>query len=144
MRIEKKTGVEMYLFDTDSISNLLKKNPSQKFVENISRLDKSVQYISSITLGEIVYGAYLSNKTQFYLDNLIKILLPAINVLNFDGDAAFIYGRIRAELTKNGQVTSNTDLQIASIAIANDLILITGNARHFQNIKELQIENWLI
>ncbi len=134
----------MYLFDTDSISNLLKKNPSQKFVENISRLDKSVQYISCITVGEIVYGAYISDKTQFYLDNLIKILLPSINVLNFDADAAFVYGKIREGLVKSGNIISNTDIQIASIAIANELILITRNTRHFQNIKELQIENWLI
>ncbi len=55
-----------------------------------------------------------------------------------------VYGKIRAGLVKSGKVITNTDIQIASIAIANDLILITGNIRHFQHIEELKIENWLV
>ena len=35
------------------------------------------------------------------------------------------------------------DLEIASIAIANDLTLITNNVRHFKCIPLLQFENWL-
>jgi tRNA(fMet)-specific endonuclease VapC len=133
----------MYLFDTDSISNLLKKKPSEKFIENISRIDKSDQFISTITLGELVYGAFKSDKSQFYLDYLNNVLLPSVNVLGFDISAAFIYGKIRAVLSAEGIVISNTDIQIASIAIANNMILITGNTRHFIHIKDLQIENWL-
>ena len=133
----------MYLFDTDSISNLLKKKPSEKFVENISRTDKSEQYISTITIGELAYGAFKSNNSQFYLDYLNDILLPAVNVLGFDISAAFIYGKIRSELSAEGIVISNADMQIASIAISNNLVLITGNTKHFMHITDLQIENWL-
>ena len=133
----------MYLFDTDSISNLLKKKPSEKFVENISRTDKSEQYISTITVGELVYGAFKSNNSQFYLDYLNDILLPAVNVLGFDISAAFIYGKIRSELSADGIIISNADMQIASIAISNNLVLITGNTKHFIHITDLQIENWL-
>jgi tRNA(fMet)-specific endonuclease VapC len=133
----------MYLFDTDSISNLLKKKPSEKFIENISRIDKSDQFISTITLGELVYGAFKSDKSQFYLDYLNNVLLPSVNVLGFDIFAAFIYGKIRAVLSAEGIVISNTDIQIASIAIANNMILITGNTRHFIHVQNLQIENWL-
>ena len=133
----------MYLFDTDSISNLLKKKPSEKFVENISRINKSDQYISTITVGELVYGAFKSNNSQFYLDYLNNMLLPAINVLGFDISAAFIYGKIRSELNTDGIIISDADMQIASIAISNNLVLITGNTRHFMHISNLQIENWL-
>ena len=133
----------MYLFDTDSISNLLKKKPSEKFVENISGIDKSEQFISTITLGELVYGAFKSEKSQFYLDYLNNVLLPSVNVLGFDISAAFIYGKIRAVLSADGIIISNSDMQIASIAIANNMVLVTGNIRHFIHIKDLQIENWL-
>ncbi len=44
---------------------------------------------------------------------------------------------------KMGEIISSTDLQVASIAIANELILITGNIKHFKRIKQLQIENWI-
>ncbi len=35
-----------------------------------------------------------------------------------------------------------TDLQVASIAITNDLILITGNTKRFKRINILKIDNW--
>ena len=133
----------MYLFDTDSISNLLKKKPSEKLVENISRIDKSDQYISTITVGELAYGAFKSNNSQFYLDYLNNTLLPAINVLGFDISAAFIYGKIRSDLSADGIIISDADMQIAAIAVSNNLVLITGNKKHFMHIPDLQIENWL-
>ncbi|MCL4385071.1 MAG: PIN domain-containing protein [Actinobacteria bacterium] len=134
----------MFLFDTDAITNLFKKIPSKTLIENISKLDKSEQYISSITVGEIAYGAFKSKNKEFHLNNLKNILLSSVNILDFDVSAAFIYGRIRSELGQNGNIISNTDIQIASIAISNNLTLITGNIRHFQQIKDLKIENWLI
>lgn len=141
---EKKTEGEMYLFDTDCISNLLKKTPSKKFIEKIGNLDKNDQYISTITVSELVYGAFKSNESQLFLEKIKNIILPAVNVLSFDISASFVYGKIRSELKREGIVISDADIQIASIAIANKLILITGNTRHFKNIKYLSVENWLI
>jgi tRNA(fMet)-specific endonuclease VapC len=34
-------------------------------------------------------------------------------------------------------------LQIAAIALARDLTLITGNTRHFERVPGLRVENWL-
>jgi len=48
-----------------------------------------------------------------------------------------------AKLQQKGNIITLADLQIASIAIANDLILITGNAKHFKKIDILKIDNWL-
>jgi predicted nucleic acid-binding protein len=133
----------MYLFDTDAITNIFKKNPSTKLVKNISRLRRGDQFISTITIGEIVYGSFKSNDPQYHLNNLKNILLPAVNILPFNSQAAFIYGKIRAELEKSGDVVSHTDMQIASIAIASDLTLITGNIKHFSKIHDLKVEDWI-
>jgi len=35
------------------------------------------------------------------------------------------------------------DLEIAAIAIANELTLVSGNLRHFSRSCELRVENWL-
>ena len=35
------------------------------------------------------------------------------------------------------------DLRIAGIALANDLVLVSGNQRRFSRVPELQLENWL-
>ncbi len=47
------------------------------------------------------------------------------------------------ELQQKGNIITLADLQIASISIANDLILITGNTKHFKRIDILRIDNWL-
>lgn len=36
------------------------------------------------------------------------------------------------------------DLEIAAIAMANKLTLVTGNLRHFSRVRELAVENWLV
>lgn len=71
------------------------------------------------------------------------VLLPAVNIIGFDSKSAYICGRIRAELEKRGTPLDLADLEIASIAIANNLTLITNNVRHFKRIPLLQFENWL-
>ena len=38
----------------------------------------------------------------------------------------------------------NFDLLIASFALHHDLIVITNNTAHFQNIPEIQLENWIL
>ena len=60
----------------------------------------------------------------------------------FDDFCAEIYSRIRANLEKAGTPISSNDLLIASIALTNDLILVTHNIREFRLIEGLKIEDW--
>ncbi len=133
----------MFLFDTDTITNIVKPRPSQNLLKKLDKLSKSQQYISTVTISEIVYGAEKSHRPEFHLNNLENLLLPAINIISFDTKAAYICGRIRAELEKRGIPLDLADLEIASIAIANNLTLITNNIRHFKRVPLLQYENWL-
>ncbi|MEE9425920.1 MAG: type II toxin-antitoxin system VapC family toxin [Methylococcales bacterium] len=133
----------MYLFDTDTISNIVKPQPSPTLLQRLGKTTKNQQYVSTITISEIVYGAEKSNRPDFHLNNLETILLPAVNIISFDSKAAYVCGRIRAELEKRGTPLDLADLEIASIAIANDLILVSNNLRHFKRVPLLQYENWL-
>ncbi len=133
----------MYLFDTDTISNIVKPQPSLALLHRLAKIPKNQQYLSTITISEIVYGAEKSNRPDFHLNNLETILLPAVNIIGFDSKAAYVCGRIRAELEKRGTPLDLADLEIASIAIANDLILVTNNLLHFKRVPLLQYENWL-
>ncbi len=134
---------ETYLFDTDAITNILKKQPAKYLIKKLKSLKQSQQYISSVTISEIVYGAYKSSRPLVHLENLEKILLPAVNIVSFDTKAAYLCGAIWAQLARQGNVLAYADIQIASIAIANDFILITGNSKHFNRIAQLKVENWL-
>ncbi len=133
----------MYLFDTDTITNIVKPQPSPTLLQRLGKTTKNQQYISTITISEIVYGAEKSNRPDFHLNNLETVLLPAVNIIGFDSKAAYVCGRIRAELEKRGTPLDLADLEIASIAIANDLILVSNNLRHFKRVPLLQYENWL-
>ncbi|MCK4843130.1 MAG: type II toxin-antitoxin system VapC family toxin [Methylococcales bacterium] len=133
----------MFLFDTDTITNIVKPRPSANLLAKLANISKDQQYISTITISEIVYGAEKSQRPEYHLNNLETILLPAVNIVGFDTKAAYVCGRVRAELEKRGTPLDLADLEIASIAIANNLTLITNNVRHFKHVPLLQYENWL-
>lgn len=132
----------MALFDTDVLSNLLKRQPSPHLVARL-RLEPGPQFTSSVTLGELVYGAHrLSDRTDDLLARIDRLLL-SFTLLPFDADAARVYGRIRADLARAGTPLADADLRIAAIALARDLTLVTANARHFARVPGLRMENWL-
>jgi predicted nucleic acid-binding protein len=133
----------MYLFDTDIITNIFKKQPPPGLLARLADIPRNRQHISTITVSEIVYGACKSDRPVHHLRNLQEVLLPAVDLLGFDSKAAFVCGRVRAELEKAGTPLDLADLEIAAIAMANKLVLVTGNTRHFDRIPELTVENWL-
>ncbi len=133
----------MYLFDTDILSNLVKKRPPPYLIERLRVIPQEKQYISSITIGEIVYGAFKSDQKEKHLTQLKDKLIPLVQLIPFDEKEAFTYGEIRSILEKSGTPLNDTDLMIAATAVANNLVLITGNEKHFGIIENLQVENWL-
>ena len=133
----------MFLFDTDTITNIVKPRPSLNLLKRLEKTTKNQQYVSTITISEIVYGAEKSQRPDYHLNNLETVLLPAVNIIGFDTKAAYVCGRIRAELEKRGTPLDLADLEIASIAIANNLTLVTNNVRRFERVPLLQYENWL-
>ena len=133
----------MFLFDIDTITNILKKRPSERLKQKLSNIYPEHQFISTITISEIVYGAYKSPPPNFHIQNLESILLPAVNIVGFDSKSAYICGQMRASLEKTEALIPWADLQIASITISNDFTLVTGNLKHFNRIHGLNVENWL-
>lgn len=63
-------------------------------------------------------------------------------MLSFDDGAASIYGRLQAQLHQTGITLPVMDVQIASIALAHDLTLLSADG-HFLNVPELRVLNWL-
>jgi len=97
---------------------------------------------TAISVAELTHGAQRSQQRD---DNLarLEVLLSALIVLPFDESAGRRFGALKAELEAKGQSLDNFDLQIASIAVENDLPLLTNNTSHFKRVRELQLMNWL-
>jgi len=133
----------MYLFDTDCLSNILKKAPSPLLIKKLESLPKGLQFTTSINVSEIYFGAYRSRNQEKILKAYEDKVFPNVNILPFDTDSGKIYGRLKALLEKRGLSKSEPDLMIAAIAIQHDMILVTGNKRHSMNIPGLNIEDWI-
>jgi len=134
----------MYLLDTDVLSNLLQRAPSPTLLAKLASVPPEQQFTSSITLGELIYGAYrLQERTVALLQRLDESLLPNLPVLPFDAPAAQRYGEVRADLERRSTPIGDADLRIAFIALARGLTVVTANVRHFQLVPGLAVENWL-
>ena len=134
----------MYLLDSDILINLIRRGPSTLLIAKLASVPPEQQFTSSVTLGELVYGAYkLQARTDYLLQQLEETLLPNLPVLPFDSAAARHYGQVRAELERRGMGLGDADLRIGCIALARGFTMVTGNVRHFQRIPGLTVENWL-
>jgi tRNA(fMet)-specific endonuclease VapC len=132
----------VYCFDTDVLSAILKRDPPLHLIRRLAHLSPPEQFTTSITLAELLYGASKRGSPRL-LAEVREVVLGALPVLPFDELAAEVYGPLRARLESAGRPLAEPDLRIASIVMARDLILVTGNVRHFARVPNLKIENWL-
>jgi tRNA(fMet)-specific endonuclease VapC len=133
----------MILLDTDVVSNLLRSSPLPNLLRRLAAVPPDQLFTSSITIGELVYGAHRSVRTAEIIRRLAEDVWPYVTVLPFDREAAHSYGTTRAQLERAGTPLPEPDLRIAAIALARSLTVATGNIRHFARIPGLNVENWL-
>ena len=129
----------MYLLDTNICIALNNQHPQAlaKFYSKSSQC-----YISTIVLAELYKGVYCSQKFEQNL-NKINQFTSTIIIVGFEQNASKEFGKIQAELRRIGRPTGEIDALIAAVARSRQDILVTNNTRHFENISNLQLENWL-
>jgi len=132
----------MFCFDTDVLSALIKPSPPPTLVRLVAQTPQEDQASTTITVGELVYGAARRGNQALAL-RITEVLASLSSLLAFDLPAAQVYGELRAQLETRGTRLADPDLRIASIALAHDLTLVTGNLRHFARVPDLRVENWL-
>lgn len=98
--------------------------------------------IPSLVAAELFYGFEKSARAAQNLPRL-KQFLQAISVVEFDLASAEIAGRTKLHLDRIGKRTGEVDILIAAVAIRHAALLITNNERHFENVPDLNIANWL-
>ncbi len=131
-----------YLLDTDIIIYWLN-NTYPSIQQRIEHVDNNQIYISSITVAELYFGAYNSSKIDENI-NLLEEFTSEIGILPLDKKCGKVFGKIKSDLKNTGEIVNDSDLFIASIAINNNLCLVTNNEKHFSRIKDLHFENWVI
>ena len=99
-------------------------------------------FITTITVSELVYGAYKSDRPSHHLLQ-INHFFNKVTILPFETDAAYLCGEIKDKLRRAGTPLAEPDLQIASVALSHTLPLATHNQKHFQRIPGLTLVDWL-
>lgn len=115
---------------------------SQSVYENLVAQDPEDVCICDVVKYELYYGAYRSVRKTANLENLKTFFRDFVS-LPFDSRAASIGGAIRADLKEKGISIGAYDIQIAAIAVANELILVTNNTREFERVPNLSLVDWL-
>ena len=137
----------IYLLDTNIISQVTKPEPDEKLMSNLE-LHSVTCAISSITWFELLNGVALlpeskkKTKLNSFLHDYVK---PSFPIIPYDDHAAAINASITGRLIPKGCPTPVLDTQIASIAIANNMILVTDNEKDFEIFTKrcsLMMENW--
>ena len=131
-------------YDTLSVGHLYLCIPfRQKYgiAEKLSKLNPEQCYISEITIAELKYGAYKSNRIDENLQ-LIDELVAAVNVVPF-AESIDVFAKEKVRLMSQGTPIDDFDLLIGAAAVQQELILVTDNVKHFKNIQGLVIENWV-
>ncbi len=98
--------------------------------------------ISSITVGELVYGAEKSAYPEHNLAD-IENMLARLEILAFDETAAHHFGQIRAERYRLGTPIGPYDMMLAGHARSQGLILVSNNTKEFEHVNGLRLENWV-
>lgn len=129
-----------YLLDTN-VCIVYLKGKSESVKTRFDSLPREQIAICAIVKGELLYGAMGSNNPQKAL-NLQRVFLSQFVSLPFDDGCAEVYGMIRRDLASQGKPIGGNDLLIASIALTNNLVLVTHNVREFSRVRGLQIEDW--
>jgi tRNA(fMet)-specific endonuclease VapC len=131
----------MYLLDTNICIYIINRRP--KSIINTIRNHKPNEIkISVISIAELEYGASKSLYREKNRSALTDFLL-SFEIIPFTIKDAEIYGIIRSELERNGEVIGPYDMQLASQALSRDYVFVTNNTQEFKRIKKLKLENWV-
>lgn len=133
------------LLDTDIFSEIFKGKHAKVIAKAHEYYAQFGQYtISIITVVEVTKGFYKVQR-HAQLQRFLETISDA-EILTLKMASAELAGRIYADLENQGTPLGCADPMIAAIALTENLILTTGNLRHYQYIQELgyplKLDNW--
>ena len=124
-----------YCLDTNAVIALFKGNA--RFLGALKRLSPNEIALPAVTLHELYYGAFKSQRVE---TNLARVEALRFPTLPFSISDARLAGEIRAQLSS--QPIGPYDVFIAAQALSRGLILVTRNMKEFERVPGLIVEDW--
>ncbi len=133
-----------FLLDTSVLSEPLKAEPHPGVLERLRRHSARL-CTCTVVWHELSFGAHrlpASRRKDAIRSYLASVVLGELPILPYDLKAAEYHALARARLASGGLTPSFADGQIASIAVTNQLALVTRNVSDFRRFAGLTIKNW--
>lgn len=128
-----------YLLDTNHAGALLRDDP--RVIARIAALTDADLSVCLPSVGELWFMVYNSARAAENAARLTKLLarfrLVEYGLLEAEG-----FGRVRAELRREGRPIPQIDAQIAATTRVGGFVLLTSDA-HFGHVSGLTIEDWM-
>lgn len=139
--------MKKYLLDSNILSEP-SKPVSNEYVVNLLKENRKDSTVSVLSYFEMLHGVLVlpdGKRKERLMAYLEETVVPFYDFLSFDFECAKMNAEVTAKMESVGKPLPIIDSQIASIALAKNLILVTRNVKDFAPIQEyfpLKIENW--
>lgn len=133
-----------YLLDTNVVSEPLRPKPQHGVIRKLSRHEDEIA-IPSVVWHELRFGVErlpASHRREVIEQFLEDVVIASMPILDYDRAAAEWHAGERARLAAAGETPPFVDGQIAAIAFANSLTLVTFNEPHFRRFRGVEVICW--
>jgi tRNA(fMet)-specific endonuclease VapC len=132
-----------WLLDTNTLSEAMKPSPDAQVVQNLAQFSQQIA-MPALVWHELRYGwlRMPASKRKDAIGHYLHDVLSVFPIIAYDEDAAKIHAQLRVDNDIKGKTLPFVDGQIAAIAIAQRLTLVTRNLKDFENINGLRVLNW--
>jgi tRNA(fMet)-specific endonuclease VapC len=133
-----------YLLDTSIVSSPISKTPNRGILRRLTQ-HAGESAIAAPVWHELTFGLRRLPRGRrrtalgVYLQDVVRASFP---ILPYDDAAATWHGEERARLEALGRPVPYVDAQIAAVAHAHQLVLVTVNSKDFTPFANLRIEDW--
>lgn len=129
------------LLDTNIITAFLKGNQNI-----VKRVEQYTDEHESLTISIISYYEILRGLKDLGSKKKLQAFNGFINncdVEELGRSVAEKAADIYVNLKNQGKLVEDADILVAATAMDKGFVIVTDNEKHFERIKELEVENWL-
>jgi len=133
-----------FLLDTNILAEPLRPAPHPEIMVKIKEFESQLA-IPAVVWHEMWFGCRRlpqSVRRTAIERYLLEVVAPSMPILPYDSAAAEYHAVERARLERLGKKPSFADGQIAAIAHANELTLVTLNRADFEGFQGIAVEDW--
>lgn len=132
----------MVVLDTDVLIYYLRgKNESYLKIKSLKKKEEPLN-TTIFNVAELFKGCYSMKNVAKGLMKVKSVVEALDDIYLFDNNSVEEYAKISSDLKNRGQSIGVMDELIASICIAHQETLYSGNIKHFERIDDLNIKDW--